>query len=198
MTIDIPQIVQLQRQTTADWHDVTPAVTHTGFLQLMLQNHLHNFTLWHEEDKARRDDKGYEYVYHAKRNIDHHNQQRNNMMEAMDQWLHQELQPAQTGCRFNSETPGMIIDRLSILALKQYHMHIQTTREHTSPEHIQNCQAKLTIIERQLSNLQRCLTELIEDISAKHRSFYIYRQCKMYNDPNLNPQLYNNPESITD
>ena len=99
-------------------------------------------------------------------------QQRNNMMEAMDQWLYQELQPAQTDCRFNSETPGMIIDRLSILALKQYHMHLQTTREQASPEHIQNCQDKLAIIERQLANLQQSLTQLLEDISAKRRRQY--------------------------
>jgi len=84
------------------------------------ENHLRNIRLWQAEDKARREDKGFEYVYRAKRAIDTFNQQRNDFIEKMDAWLVQALNPPQTGCAFNSETPGMMIDRLSILADYQF------------------------------------------------------------------------------
>ncbi|NKB46222.1 MAG: DUF4254 domain-containing protein [Legionellales bacterium] len=190
MMINPTTIVKLHRQLTLDWHQSPPTVGQTGWLALVAQNHLHNFQLWHEEDKARRDDQGFEYVYHAKRNIDHHNQQRNNLMEAMDQFLYQQLQPAQADCPFNSETPGMMIDRLSILALKDYHMAEQTQRKDVEQSHLDQCQLKLDRIHQQLTDLQQCLQQLIDEVIAKRRSFHIYYQCKMYNDPQLNPQLY--------
>ena len=101
-------------------------LTHSSFLSLVEQNHICNFHLWHDEDRARREDMGYEFVYHAKRAIDQYNQQRNNFTEAMDAWLCQELKPSpDINCIIHSETPGMIIDRLSILALKIYHINQQ-------------------------------------------------------------------------
>ncbi len=187
--INVKEIVALHSQQTERWHDQAGQVTAQGFYALAEENHLHNFNLWHEEDKARRDDCGFEYVYQAKRNIDQHNQKRNNMMEAMDTWVWQHYQPSETApC--HSETPGMIIDRLSILALKEYHMREQAERRDAEAAHIEKCQQKLTVIVAQRDQLQQCLQELLDEIQAKKRTFRVYHQFKMYNDPSLNPQLY--------
>ena len=162
-----------------------------GVLKLVEENHQFNYLLWHAEDKARRDDKGFEYVYHAKREIDHYNQQRNNRMESMDEWFFKELKLASYHeVPVNSETPGMMIDRLSILALKSYHMKLQTERMDTEETHRQACLKKLLVIEEQLNQLQNCLEELLNQCEQQVRTFRVYHQFKMYNDPNLNPELY--------
>ncbi len=85
---------------------------------------------------------GFEFVYQAKREIDAHNQQRNNRMEAMDEWLFNNLHPVGPElCPVNSESPGMIIDRMSILSLKSYYMTIQTKRSGVSEQHKDTCHA---------------------------------------------------------
>lgn len=160
-------------------------------LHLVEKNHSFNYQLWHAEDQARRDDKGYEHVYLAKRAIDGFNQQRNNCMEAIDQYLFNALKPLEDeACPVHSETPGMIIDRLSILALKYFHMHIQTARNDVDTKHREQCLHKLSIIQQQQAQLQTCLTHLLHAIVEKTRTFRVYHQFKMYNDPTLNPALY--------
>ena len=195
--IDVTEIVNVQKTTTAHWHQEIPKVTQEGFLAIVAENHLNNFELWHEEDKARRDDKGFEYVYRAKRNIDQYNQNRNNKIEAMDAWIVTHYQPPQSGCPFNSETPGMMIDRLSILALKDYHMALQTQRDDVGDEHLKKCQHKCAVIHQQRDNLALALSELLVAMQAGTRSFHVYYQFKMYNDPNLNPQLYKNRSHVS-
>lgn len=112
-------------------------------------------------------------------------------MEDIDLWFYNSLEPASSStCTVHSETPGMMIDRLSILALKSYHMKLQTERTDVSQDHLNTCEAKLNTIEEQLRQLQACLLGLLEEISNKSRTFRIYRQFKMYNDPSLNPELY--------
>lgn len=166
---------------------------YSDFLALVEENHAFNFQLWHAEDRARRDDNGFEFVYHAKREIDHCNQQRNNRMEAMDEWLFTTLKPnAANDCPVHSETPGMMIDRLSILALKAYHMRLQTARTDVDAAHRQTCLNKLTVIEAQQVQLYSCLEQLLQEVSAQTRTFRVYHQFKMYNDPTLNPELYVN------
>ena len=156
-----------------------------------IQNHAFNFQLWHAEDRARRDDLGHEWVYQAKREIDHCNQQRNNHMEAMDKWLFTQLQPAvDTNCPVHSETPGMMVDRLSILALKHYHMNLQTTRHDVDEIHRQTCLIKCNTLAEQQKQLLSCLGEFLREITSQKRTFRLYHQYKMYNDPALNPQLY--------
>jgi hypothetical protein len=194
------EIADLQTRLTARWHEAVPAAAlpaaslakedGRGFLWLVQQNHLCNFQLWHEEDIARRDDLGCEAVYRAKRNIDRANQERNNLLEEMDQAIVAALQPPESGCPCNSETPGMIIDRLSILALKEYHMREEAGRASASPPHREKCAGKLAQIRHQRADLTGCLDELLADVVARRRTFSIYHQFKMYNDPSLNPQLY--------
>ncbi len=192
MNFSASEITALQTALTARWHSVPPQAEGNGFLLLVQQNHLRNFQLWHEEDVARRDDLGFERVYHAKRNIDRFNQERNNFAEEMDKVIVAELSPPTSGCPRNSETPGMMIDRLSILALKEFHMHEETVRADASPEHRQKCGEKLARIRTQRADLAACLDELLADVVAKRRTFSVYFQFKMYNDPALNPQLYRN------
>lgn len=184
------EIAAQQAALTAAWHELPPAATGEGFPRLVAENHLRNFSLWHEEDVARRDDLGFEAVYRAKRAIDRHNQERNNFIEEMDKAIVAALEPAADGCPRNSETPGMIIDRLSILALKDYHMHEETVRADASDEHRAKCAEKLARIRRQRADLTAALDELLADVVARRRTFSVYYQFKMYNDPALNPQLY--------
>jgi hypothetical protein len=92
--------------------------------------------------------------------------------------------------RMNSETPAWLIDRMSILALKIFHMKEQTERADANREHKDKCQMKLRILMEQKEDLANCLDELIEDIRAGRKYMKVYRQMKMYNDASLNPVLY--------
>lgn len=191
LPIDISALLGLHSQRIVEWKANGLTLQHEGFYRLAEENHAFNYQLWHAEDKARRDDMGHEFVYHAKREIDYCNQKRNDRMEAMDEWLFHHLKPENPGsCPINSESPGMIIDRLSILSLKAYHMDLQTKRMETDEIHRRTCANKLAIIHQQLDQLGSCLQQLLIDVQNKTRSFRIYHQFKMYNDPTLNPELY--------
>ena len=190
MPFNPDQIASLQTELTARWHEEKPAAAGDGFIRLVQENHLRNFELWHEEDIARRDDLGSERVHKAKRAIDRFNQERNNFIEEMDKALVAELRPPLSGCPKNSETPGMMIDRLSILALKEFHMREETVRTGASEEHRQNCSTKLARIVQQRQDLTTCLGDLLDEVKAGTRTFAVYFQFKMYNDPALNPELY--------
>jgi hypothetical protein len=183
MNPDARAISELHASLTEKWHASPPMASADGFLQLVQENHLRNFELWHEEDIARRDDLGSERVRKAKRAIDRYNQERNDFVERMDEFLVAVLQPAESGVPRHSETPGMIIDRLSILALKEYHMREETLRKDAGEEHQADCREKLSRIRRQRRDLTECLAELFEDIKAQRRTFAVYYQFKMYNDP---------------
>lgn len=189
MNINASEISSFQENKVVLWHAETPVVGEDGFWGAVAENHLNNFLLWHEEDIARRDDLGFERVYEAKRTIDRYNQQRNNCMEQIDELLIAYLQPSPAVDSCNSETPGMIIDRLSILSLKAYHMKEETERKDASLEHIEKCKNRYSLIIRQKQDLSRALQQLFDDILAGKRTFKVYFQCKMYNDPSLNPQL---------
>jgi hypothetical protein len=189
--VNTETLASIHRESILQWTEIGIRLSQENFFALVEENHAFNFQLWHAEDRARRDDMGYQFVYLAKREIDGHNQKRNERMEAMDEWLVHRLNPASPDvCPVHSETPGMMIDRLSILALKAYHMEQQVLRKDVEPSHRQNCQKKLETIMNQQQSLLSCLSQLFEDIAAKKRTFKVYHQFKMYNDPTLNPQLY--------
>ena len=208
MKFDAQEIAARQTALTARWHQVPPAVAGPsaaalakegeGFFRLLEENHLRNFSLWHEEDVARRDDLGFERVFQAKRTIDRFNQERNNFAEAMDKALVAALTPPLAGCPRNSETPGMMIDRMSILALKEFHMHEETVRPEAAAAHREKCAGKLARIRQQRADLTGCLADLLAEVVAGRRTFSAYFQFKMYNDPALNPQLYRNAQKTGD
>ena len=98
----------------------------------------------------------------------------------------------QPDARINTESPAWAVDRLSILALKIYHMREQVERKDASEEHVQKCQAKLNVLLEQQVDLGTAIDQLLEDIEAGRKYMKVYRQMKMYNDPSTNPVLYNN------
>lgn len=181
------KIIQLHKNSILNWKKHTLVLTEKNFLQLVEENHSYNFKLWNAEDCARIDDKGSLYVYHAKREIDKYNQQRNNCMEKMDTFLFDLLKPAaDSNVPVHSETPGMIIDRLSILALKIYHMNLQLERKDASKDHLEVCKNKIFLLNEQHIQLTLCLSDFLKEIKNQTRTFRIYYQCKMYNDPAYN------------
>jgi hypothetical protein len=185
------KITTLHDQRIIHWKKNTLVLEYSDFDALVEQNHAWNFQLWLAEDRARREDQGFEFVYKAKREIDKFNQQRNNVMELMDGWLFEKLTPSQdVHCPIHSETPGMIIDRLSIMALKLYHMHLQVERQDVDDEHRQRCKDKHQILILQRHQLRQCLDSLLTEVQGQQRTFRVYHQFKMYNDPKLNPELY--------
>lgn len=148
---------------------------------------------WHEEDKARATDVSDAVIAGVKRNIDHSNQRRVNEIEKLDLVLEDLLKnkSANGSSRvpLNCETPGSIVDRISILVLKIHHMDEQSRRKDASPAHRQKCAGKAAVMREQLADLSGCLDQLIKDVRAGKRRFKTYYQFKMYNDPETNPYM---------
>jgi hypothetical protein len=189
-SLDVAQVLALHERKTEEWHRAPFAPSATGLSGLIEDEHHCNFELWHEEDRARREDKGFEFVYRAKRNIDRWNQRRNDCIERIDTWLAERAPAFAEGTPMNSETPGMIIDRLSILALKEYHMAEEADREGAPQAQRARCREKLAVIRRQRADLARALADLLAEVARGTRGFRVYYQFKMYNDPALNPEIY--------
>jgi hypothetical protein len=148
---------------------------------------------WHLEDIIRKPDINPYDGIEIKRRIDRSNQERTDTVEKMDDHFLEQFKKvvAKPGARMNSETPAWLLDRMSILMLKIYHMKEQTERTDATPEHIVNCRRKLDVLMEQKGDMRAAYDELIEDISNGNRKFKVYRQMKMYNDASLNPMLYN-------
>ena len=127
-----------------------------------------------------------------KRRIDASNQERTDMVEYVDSYMldkYKDIKP-QEDARLNTETPAWAIDRLSILALKIYHMAQEVARTDVDEAHKAACQKKLDVLLTQQVDLSQAIEELIEDIEAGRKYMKTYKQMKMYNDPSLNPVLY--------
>lgn len=149
----------------------------------LIANHYFNCRLWREEDQARRTDVPDAQVVASKRAIDRHNQARNDAVERLDEALLACLPPMPEDARAHSETPGAMLDRLSILALKTHHMALQTTRADASADHRARCAERLTCLQQQRADLAACLAQLLLSIQRGQARFRLYRQFKMYNDP---------------
>jgi hypothetical protein len=192
--IAVKTITDLHRERVAVWHTQPIDNPYLGFLHIVCQQHSFNFLLWHEEDKARSRDAADSTIAQVKRSIDNFNQQRNDWLERLDESISEMLvqNGVQTGSHIplNTETPGSAIDRLSIAALRLYHLREQLERNDVSAEHVQNVERKVAVCVLQLDDLQQSLQVLIDDIFAGRRRHRTYRQLKMYNDPALNPYLY--------
>jgi hypothetical protein len=147
---------------------------------------------WHLEDIVRNPDINPEEGLKLKRRIDKSNQERTDVVERVDDYfldVFKDVVP-KPGARINSETPAWLLDRMSILMLKIYHMEEQTKRTDAAPDHIARCQSKLALLTEQKNDMRAAFDELMEDIGSGVRRFKVYRQVKMYNDPSLNPILY--------
>jgi len=194
--MDLPtgeEIAELQSKTIAAWYekDAAENAETDDFLRLVVEQTKQNYLLWNEEDKARRTDVDDRFIAEVKRAIDGLNQKRNDLIEKLDEKLFESIgAKMREDAPLNSETPGSIIDRLSIGALKSYHMEIESKRAGAGEEHCRKAAAKLAVLREQRKDLAGCLTGLVGDVTAGRRRFRIYRQYKMYNDPSLNPELY--------
>jgi hypothetical protein len=197
--LDLERLAQsvAGRQTawTDEWH-VAPAPREDpkDFLALTCEQHRRNFDLWHEEDTARAPDVPDMLIASVKHRIDKLNQERNDLIEKLDDalldMLHQRGVASLAEMPWNSETPGSIIDRLSILSLKVFHMREQTERRDADMAHRDRCADRLRILEQQRADLTRALQILLDDLLAGRKQLKLYRQFKMYNDPSLNPAIY--------
>lgn len=179
---------------TQVWHGAGSGPATDALMALVQDEHRRNFDLWHEEDKARAPDVSDASIATVKRAIDKLNQQRNDLIEKVDDFLLGRLKEkgirAAASAPWNSETPGSVVDRLSILSLKVYHMREQTERLDATKEHIQKCRQRLEVLTRQHEDLTAALQLLLEDVFAGRKQMKVYRQFKMYNDPDANPAIY--------
>ncbi|MBL0224298.1 MAG: DUF4254 domain-containing protein [Geobacteraceae bacterium] len=152
-----------------------------------------NYLLWHEEDKARRTDVDDSDIATVKRAIDKLNQQRNDLIEKLDEAILVELTkviPEPATETINSESPGSIVDRISIMSLKVYHMDEDSRRDDIDKEHRERSLHRLAVLKLQRYDLYTALGELLADYLAGKKRMKLYKQFKMYNDPALNPELY--------
>jgi hypothetical protein len=194
--LDAVEITRLHDQATLRWHQdaawpgPSSAAPPHAFLGLVLAHHRANFDLWHEEDKAREPEVSDASIVAVKHAIDAFNQTRNDLVESIDRTLLAAAGDQNPAAPLHSETPGLIVDRLSILALKLYHTAEETRRPSASEAHHQKNFARLDLLNQQRSDLAACLDALWTDVLAGRRRFKLYRQLKMYNDPDLNPAIY--------
>jgi len=147
---------------------------------------------WHLEDIIRDENIDPTEALQLKRTIDASNQKRTDLVEFIDSWFlnkYENITP-KSDAKINTETPAWAVDRLSILALKVYHMSLEANRESASEEHRKNCQVKLDVLLDQKEDLSTSINQLLTDIENGNVKMKVYKQMKMYNDDSLNPILY--------
>jgi hypothetical protein len=196
--VDACAIVQLQDGRTRVWHQTPPETVGDRSLEGLVEaQHAANFRLWHAEDEARRPTADDALIATVKREIDRVNQLRNDTTERIDTSLLASLREAslQDPLRMqrgeqHSETPGMMIDRLSILSLKLFHTQQELDRVDAPEGHRERNAERFATLQKQRDDLARCLDRLWAQVCVGERYFRQYKQLKMYNDPELNPVLY--------
>lgn len=190
---------EIFRKATADYHLTdnvdtpvsNPYEPQTIEFYLYLKNWI-DAVQWHFEDIIRDPGIDPREALALKRRIDKSNQDRTDLVELIDSYFldkYKEVKHA-ADATINTESPAWAIDRLSILALKLYHMEQETNRTDTGKEHREACGKKLAVLSEQQKDLSTAIDRLITDIEAGRKYMKVYKQMKMYNDPSLNPVLY--------
>jgi len=188
-------------QTTEHYHefdnvDATPKNPYAeGTIEdLLFRKNWIDAVQWHLEDIIRDPAIQPDEALKIKRRIDSSNQDRTDLVESIDDFFMEEYKEVEIApdATINTESPAWAIDRLSILALKIYHMEQEVKRTDASPEHLEKCNLKLSVLLQQREDLSTAIDQLIGDIEAGKRYMKTYKQMKMYNDPALNPILYKN------
>lgn len=149
---------------------------------------------WHLEDIIRDPHIDPVEALNLKRRIDRSNQDRTDLVEQIDSFFRMKYSDVKVldNATINTESPAWAVDRLSILALKIYHMKEQVERKDADKEHVEKCQKKLDVLLEQQTDLSTAIDQLLDDIEAGRKYMKVYRQMKMYNDPSTNPVLYAN------
>lgn len=147
---------------------------------------------WHLEDLIRNPDIDPVEALALKRRIDKSNQDRTDLVELIDSYFLDKFKEvkAEPDATVNTESPAWAVDRLSILALKIYHMRKEAERADTDGAHKAQCENKLSVLLEQQKDLSAAIDQLLSDIEAGRKYMKVYKQMKMYNDPSLNPVLY--------
>jgi hypothetical protein len=189
------QVTSLHDRCTVAWHNEVAGVADSlsGLERSLAEQHLANFELWHAEDAARTPGATDQDLARIKRFIDSANQRRNDLTEQCDllllDHLRQQGLPA-AEAELHSESPGLMLDRLSILSLKVFHTREEIDRPGAPPGHRERNLERLRILLEQRDDLAASLDRLWQQILDRQRRFKLYRQLKMYNDPALNPAVY--------
>ena len=187
------------RQVIADYHvnDNIDTVMSNPYDEKSIEGILYHkcwidTVQWHFEDIIRDPDIDPSEALVLKRRIDKSNQDRTDMVEHIDDYYLQLFSDVKIAedATINTESPAWALDRLSILELKIYHMNEEVKRNNATDEHIQKCQTKLNVLLEQEKDLSLAISQLLEDMRSGKKYMKVYRQMKMYNDPNLNPVLY--------
>ena len=174
-----------------DWAIANPYERGTIEFYLYLKNWI-DTVQWHLEDLIRDPEIDPVEALALKRRIDKSNQDRTDLVEMIDSYFLDKYKDVQVkpDATINTESPAWAVDRLSILALKIFHMEEQVGRKDASAEHLAVCQKKLDVLNEQRKDLASAIDQLIADIEAGRKYMKVYKQMKMYNDPSTNPVLY--------
>lgn len=195
----IDECYRIFEQATADYHidDHVDAPSRNPFEPGSIRHTLYaknriDAVQWHLEDIIRNPDIDPLEALALKRRIDASNQERTDMVEELDTYFREKYSGVEVlpDATINTESPAWALDRLSILALKIYHMEREVERTDAPDAHKERCRAKLDILLQQRADLMTAIGQLLDDISAGKKFMKVYRQMKMYNDPETNPVLY--------
>ena len=193
------EIKEIFKESIIDYHitdnidaEMPQKYTESNFKKLLYLKNWIDTVQWHLEDIIRDPKNRPDFLVAIKKRIDESNQFRTDTVEQIDELLFENLRNASKieNPRLNSETPAWLLDRMSILQLKIYHFREQIERKDADENHLNTVRHKLMILEIQEKDLELCYDQLIEDLEAGRKYMKLYKQMKMYNDPNLNPVFY--------
>ena len=193
------QCFRIFEQATEAYHvtDNVDATVHNPYAVKSIEFYLYlknwiDAVQWHLEDIIRNPEIDPVEALAIKRRIDKSNQDRTDLVELIDSFFLDKYKEVKVlpDATINTESPAWAIDRLSILAVKIYHMQQEVERKDASPEHVAKCREKLRILLEQRADLSMAITQLLSEIESGKKYMKVYKQMKMYNDPALNPVLY--------